>query len=947
MGGPSPFMPPPRFGPPTVNVGPQGPPPPQPDPSEVKDYWTEHAAPDGRAYYYNKVTKKSTYEKPDCLKSTQEKQIPPCKWKEYEANGRKYYSDGTNSLWEEPDELKLHKRRLAALIRGEDPMKVTLASEKVDPLKDVTKLPEPGSVPQEEREKKSEESSEEKKENESQEESDDKKEEEKKEDDQSSKDEEQVEKSEKSDKSDKAEKSEISEKSETSEKSEISEKPEDTPTQMDTSQTEKPQESANKQNDAPTVESPQQTGDDAAKPDQVMAPAPAPAADAPAAAPAPAPAPAPAAAPAAAPVPAAAPTPDPAPAPTPAPAPAPVPPAGAPVPTEVAQVLTSNLKQEGVNDEMARAMAMTLGTELVKTEETGPGAALPLNVDSSSVKKEAPKMEEDSDEELVFATKEEAVKAFKTMLLDQGVASTTKWSDAVKLCEPDRRWQALKTLGERRQALAEYQTKRLKEEKEEKRIKARKARDGFLKMLAENTEIDSRTRWRDAEGILGEDSRFSAVEDDRDREDLFKDFITELGKKEKEEKKLARKEAKKTFATFIRSGKISVTYKTRFKEVYDKIEKYAKAENYLALDKEDLHDIFDEYSKELKRKQEKKEEKEREERKKREKEARDAFKSVLKGRAKTGEITFQTKWKEIKELVVEEESYQTLKEEKMRLEPKDIFEDFIDDLTKQYRLDRRNADDVIRDAGLKIQHDSEFEPFSKELVEWEKENEKKEENRVFTELMEKRAWNAEILFEALVKKALEEKEAEERRQLKRERNYQELLEDYYYRSDHVGIKWSSASRDLERHSAYKELDEKKRRQLFDDYMLALEEKMPKKKKKKDKELRKKDKDGKKKKKKKESKRSLSASVSVSRSRSVRSRSVRSRSASSSLSPSRSMSQSSNSISDSESRYSKKKRRKIEEQEKDSMERKKSRTEEYDSDAAEKKSKKKKKKKSRS
>jgi len=34
--------------------------------------WTEHKAPDGRIYYYNNLTKQSSWEKPDELKTSAE-----------------------------------------------------------------------------------------------------------------------------------------------------------------------------------------------------------------------------------------------------------------------------------------------------------------------------------------------------------------------------------------------------------------------------------------------------------------------------------------------------------------------------------------------------------------------------------------------------------------------------------------------------------------------------------------------------------------------------------------------------------------------------------------------------------------------------------------------------------------------------------------------------------
>lgn len=66
------------------------------------------------------------------------------------------------------------------------------------------------------------------------------------------------------------------------------------------------------------------------------------------------------------------------------------------------------------------------------------------------------------------------------------------------------------------------------------RQRARKARDNFLKMLAENTEIDHRTTWREAVRILADESRFTAVEDEREREEIYNDFVFELAKKEKQ-----------------------------------------------------------------------------------------------------------------------------------------------------------------------------------------------------------------------------------------------------------------------------------------------------------------------------------------------------------------------------------------------------------------------------
>jgi pre-mRNA-processing factor 40 len=75
-----------------------GPPAGAGDPNNEVANWSEHDTDDGRKYWYNKVNLVSTYDKPFCLKSPEERSIAPCKWKEYSADGKKYYSDGVESL---------------------------------------------------------------------------------------------------------------------------------------------------------------------------------------------------------------------------------------------------------------------------------------------------------------------------------------------------------------------------------------------------------------------------------------------------------------------------------------------------------------------------------------------------------------------------------------------------------------------------------------------------------------------------------------------------------------------------------------------------------------------------------------------------------------------------------------------------------------------------------
>ncbi|KAJ2656571.1 U1 snRNP protein [Coemansia sp. RSA 1199] len=64
--------------------------------------WVEYTSPDGRAYFYNRDTKVTTWEKPDELKTQQELDSV---WKEYAKDGRPYwYNTRTKqSTWTRPD----------------------------------------------------------------------------------------------------------------------------------------------------------------------------------------------------------------------------------------------------------------------------------------------------------------------------------------------------------------------------------------------------------------------------------------------------------------------------------------------------------------------------------------------------------------------------------------------------------------------------------------------------------------------------------------------------------------------------------------------------------------------------------------------------------------------------------------------------------------------------
>uniref|UniRef100_A0A182INZ9 Uncharacterized protein n=1 Tax=Anopheles atroparvus TaxID=41427 RepID=A0A182INZ9_ANOAO len=79
--------------------------------------WSEHKTPEGRTYFYNSITKQSSWEKPEELKTPAEKQLSQCPWKEYRSDtGKLYYHNTTTkeSQWVAPPEFVELKEKVAA-----------------------------------------------------------------------------------------------------------------------------------------------------------------------------------------------------------------------------------------------------------------------------------------------------------------------------------------------------------------------------------------------------------------------------------------------------------------------------------------------------------------------------------------------------------------------------------------------------------------------------------------------------------------------------------------------------------------------------------------------------------------------------------------------------------------------------------------------------------------
>ncbi|PHU01802.1 hypothetical protein BC332_31589 [Capsicum chinense] len=139
---------------------------------------------------------------------------------------------------------------------------------------------------------------------------------------------------------------------------------------------------------------------------------------------------------------------------------------------------------------------------------------------------------------LVYESKAEAKSAFKTLLESANIGSDCTWDQAMRAVINDRRYGALKSLGERKQAFNEYLNQKKKLEAEERRVKQKKAREDFRIML------EASSQWRKVQDRLETDERCSRLEKINCLE-IFQEYIRDLDSEEEEQRKLWMEELRK------------------------------------------------------------------------------------------------------------------------------------------------------------------------------------------------------------------------------------------------------------------------------------------------------------------------------------------------------------------------------------------------------------------
>ncbi|GAX09921.1 pre-mRNA-processing factor 40 [Fistulifera solaris] len=333
-----------------------------------------------------------------------------------------------------------------------------------------------------------------------------------------------------------------------------------------------------------------------------------------------------------------------------------------------------------------------------------------------------------------FGSKEEAIAAFKGFLIAKDVSPTIKWSELTKLYSSDPRWMicedALAT-GERKQALAEYQTKRANELRQMERQEKIRAREAFMELLTDFLpKLKALSSWKtsftDIRDSLSRDDRFHAVADESTRESLFLDFCEEIRKREERKKLDRRRQAKENFIAFLsekqEGGYLSFasTWNSFVASLDENDKNDERFGESIHMSDSDRETYFADFVHDLLVSEEDKRWRLRDMKRMSVDVERDAYENFLCRLARDDEKLFPwSGWRDIEDAITVDSSYLLLYELDSDA-PKVVFEEFLSEWNHRYRKDQEILAELLRPSShikLVVDRETSFNTFKEAILE--------------------------------------------------------------------------------------------------------------------------------------------------------------------------------------------------------------------------------------
>jgi pre-mRNA-processing factor 40 len=267
-----------------------------------------------------------------------------------------------------------------------------------------------------------------------------------------------------------------------------------------------------------------------------------------------------------------------------------------------------------------------------------------------------------------LSKKEEVRAVYIQMFQEAGVSSTWKWEDFQRIMKHDDRFNIIKTIGQKKQIFQEFLQILKKKDREDGRQKKQVARENFTKMLDSSGILRAESKYYKTSHFFQGDPRWRILEE-KEREELFQDFLDELERRDREKIRQQRKQQMQMLRKVLEDN-VEIDHTTKWSAAQKIL---ADNLNFKALDKLDQLNVFSEFILEFEKNVS--ESKKLDERTKSRKN-RENFRKLLEEYIKAGQITAVTHWKDIYQKLRDEPTYLNLVGQPGST-PKELFEDII------------------------------------------------------------------------------------------------------------------------------------------------------------------------------------------------------------------------------------------------------------------------------
>ena len=349
--------------------------------------------------------------------------------------------------------------------------------------------------------------------------------------------------------------------------------------------------------------------------------------------------------------------------------------------------------------------------------------------------------------EIESLPKEEKHKLFKDLLKKGGITTTWKWEDAERVLCNEPIWKSIKTFQEKRGLFNEYIRDCKLKEREDLKLKRERLKLKFRQMLEEDTGLNSNSKFSEALTKYCYDERWRAI-DERDREEIFQDYIDLLFKREEDEWLRGRETKRQLFEKELIERGLGTS--TRWKDLPTI---FANDPLFNSMEKIDQLDTFTNYILKLEKEEKRKK---KEDEKYQGYQNREKFRDLLQAYVDKGMIDMKSKWSKFVPLIKDKEDYLHLLIQSASTtssSPRDLFFDLVESLKNDYKKNKNILKKILKENTIKFSSNVSYEDYNEILKKYP-------DYALITMDMKK------VLYDHLIKKLKEKENEHMKRELK-------------------------------------------------------------------------------------------------------------------------------------------------------------------------------------